>query len=203
MPVAEAPLDPGAGRSPTLHTAGPAGGRRLPQHVLPWAAPRTCGGQLSAWRPRVCPPRGRRTGPGEPCDGVSVCFASRPRCRCPLTVAVVTVTPAPPIVLLTYRCRLSVLESRSLRLLCLYVSLPGVAVSFLSLVASFPEPPSCRPCLLQLCVPCPPSVWGALWSCRASSLALPEDPRLGVPKPLLPSCPSFGLGARAQVGEAP
>lgn len=44
---------------------------------------------------------------------VSVCFALRPRCRCPPILAVVTVTPAPPTVLPTYRCRLLVLESRS------------------------------------------------------------------------------------------
>lgn len=47
---------------------------------------------------------------------VSVCFALRPRCRCPPILAVVTVTPAPPTVLPSYRCRLLVLQSRSLRL---------------------------------------------------------------------------------------
>lgn len=47
---------------------------------------------------------------------LSVCFALRPRCRCPPTLAVVTVTPAPLTVLPTYRCRPLVLESRSFRL---------------------------------------------------------------------------------------
>lgn len=66
-------------------------------------------------------PAPQDTGPCEPASvtppRVCVCFAPHPRCRCPLIVAVVTVTPAPPIVLLTSRCRLLVLESRSLHFL--------------------------------------------------------------------------------------
>lgn len=91
---------------------------------------------------------GLQSGAGGPRNvaHVCVCFASHPRCRCPPLVAVVTVTPAPPIVLLTYRCHLLVLESRSLHHLCLCVSLPGGTVSSPRLVAPFsPElpPPLC------------------------------------------------------------
>lgn len=86
-----------------------------PRASAPFLARRPRGPARS--EPPVTPPR------------VCVCFALRPRCRRPPIVAVVTVTPAPPIVLLTYRCRLLVLESRSLHLLC--VSLPEVTVSFL------------------------------------------------------------------------
>lgn len=79
---------------------------------LPCQTP-TGPGRWPAW---VAESVARREAPvTSPC--VCVCFALRPRCRCPPIVAVVTVTPAPPIVLLTYRCRLLVLESRSLQLL--------------------------------------------------------------------------------------
>lgn len=104
-PLGEAPLFPlmGGGHLsppprasvPSLarHHQGPAGGRR-------GAAESVARSEPPVMSPCVC-----------------VCFALRPRCRCPPIVAVVTVTPAPPIVLLTYRCRLLVLESRSLQLL--------------------------------------------------------------------------------------
>ena len=52
---------------------------------------------------------------------VSVCFAPRPRCRRP-PIAVVSVTPAPPTVLLTSRCRLLVLKPRSRHPLCVSAS---------------------------------------------------------------------------------
>lgn len=84
-----------------LRARGGAGTRRVFSRFR-WPAPQDTGPCEAA---SVTPPR------------VCVCFALHPRCRCPLIVAVVTVTPAPPIVLLTSRCRLLVLESRSLHLL--------------------------------------------------------------------------------------
>lgn len=116
---------------------------------------------------------------GSPCDvTLSVCSASHPRCRWPLIVAVVTVTPAPPTVLPTFRCRLLVLESRSLHLLLSVcpssrsdreLSETLVASPSACMASFFPELPSCHPCLrFSPCSVCPPLSRGLgsrLWAC--------------------------------------
>lgn len=120
---------------------------------------------------------------------VSVCFAPRPRCRRPPIVAVVSVTPAPPTVLLTSRCRLLVLEPRSLHLLCVSVSprdrelleplAPPAPRPRLSRAA--PAPPLCAVPVSLLCVLLSPAVRGARCGlARGSSLA----PQFGFSKPL-------------------
>lgn len=89
---------------------------------------------VGALAPRGLPPGCPAQGPSH---RLSVCCALHPRCRCPPTPAVVTVTPAPPIVLLTCRCRLSVLESRSLRP-CLCPSSGAVASGLRGVLLSCP-----------------------------------------------------------------
>lgn len=123
---------------------------------------------------------------------VSVCFALRPRCCRPPTVAVVPVTPAPPTVLRTSRCRLLVLESRSLHLLCVSVSLRDRELLETGaprpVCPSFPELPRTSLCAVAcLSAVCPPLSRGQgarRGLARGSSLAplgFPTPSRLPAP----------------------
>lgn len=172
------------------------------------------GGQLSTWASCSVPCRGP-AGPSHPraaestasrralvtAPHVYVCFASHPRCRCPPIVAVVTVTPVPPIVLLTYRCRLLVLESRSLHLLLSVcqssqsdrelsetggLSLSARHSSFLS--CPLATPVSALALVVVLCVLPTAEAWGPCCDLAWGELSGPPrgDPRLGVSKPRIP-----------------
>lgn len=186
------------------------------------------GGQLSTWASCSVPCQGP-AGPSHPgaaestasrralvtAPPVCVCFASHPRCRCPPIVAVVTVTPAPPIVLLTYRCRLLVLESRSLHLPlsvcqssqsdCELSEALAASPSLPAWHSSFPScPPATPVCALALvvvlCVLPSPEAWGTCRDLAWGELSGPTrgDLRLGVSKPLSLLLPLTGLRLRAR-----
>lgn len=186
------------------------------------------GGQLSTWASCSVPCQGP-AGPGHSgaaestasrralvtAPPVCVCFASHPRCRCPPIVAVVTVTPAPPIVLLTYRCRLLVLESRSLHLPlsvcqssqsdCELSEALAASPSLPAWHSSFPScPPATPVCALALvvvlCVLPSPEAWGTCRDLAWGELSGPTrgDLRLGVSKPLSLLLPLTGLRLRAR-----
>lgn len=102
---------------------------------------------------------------------LSVCFALHPRCWCPPTLDVVTVTPAPLTVLPTYRCRPLVLESRSFRASrCLVCQAPQSARELSHTSAS------CSACVTLFSFLEIPSVCSALCFCRVSSAKLWDEP---------------------------